>query len=94
MASSKVRFGFPLAIVLAAVVAQAAQTADAQFIRRVDAAAKAACPLLDSAGRAYRWNGDDTSCASKEADGGLEPPGVIAAVRTGGTIRTPRVIPD
>jgi hypothetical protein len=95
-----------LAIVLAtasaaAVAQQADQTAHAEFMRRADVAAKAACPQVDSAGRAYRWNANDTSCAAKEADGGLEqPPGVIAAVRingtvrTNGTIRTTRVIPD
>jgi hypothetical protein len=100
MASSKWRFGFPLAIVLAtasaaAVAQQTDQTARAEFMRRADAAAKAACPQVDSAGRAYRWNQNDTSCAAKEADGGLEqPPSVIAAVRTNGTIRTTRVIPD
>jgi hypothetical protein len=98
MAGSKAKFGFPLAIVLAtasvAAVAQTAQTADAEFMRRVDAAAKAGCPQVDSAGRAYRWNTSDTSCATKEADGGLERPGVIAAVRINGKIRTTRVIPD
>jgi Flp pilus assembly protein TadG len=95
-----------LAIVLAAasaaaVAQQADQTAHAELMRRADAAAKAACPQVDSAGRTYRWNTNDTSCAAKEADGGLEqPPGVIAAVRTNdtartnGTIRTTRVIPD
>ena len=100
MASSKWGFGFTFAIVLAtasaaAVAQQTDQTAHAEFMRRVDAAAKAACPQVDSAGRAYRWNTNDTSCKGKEADGGLEqPPGVIAAVRTKSTIRTPRVIPD
>jgi len=100
MANSKWRFGFPLAIVLAtasaaAVAQQADQTAHAEFMRRADAAAKAACPQVDSAGRAYRWNAIDTSCAAKEADGGLErPPSVVAVVRTIGTIGTPRVIPD
>ena len=99
MASSKMRFGFTLAIVLAtasvAVAQQTVQTAGAEFMRRIDAAAKAACPQADSAGRAYRWNTNDTSCATKETDGGLEQPqGVIAAVRTNGTIGTTRVIPD
>jgi hypothetical protein len=89
MASSKRRFGFPLVIVLAtasaaAVAQQADQTAHAEFMRRADAPAKAACPRVVSAGRVYRWNPNDTSCATQEADGGLEqPPGVIAAVRHG-----------
>jgi hypothetical protein len=100
MASSKWRFGFPLVIVLAtasaaAVAQQTDQTADAKFLRRIDAAARAACPQMDSAARAYRWNTNATSCATEEADGGLEPPpGVPAAVRTNGTICATRVIPD
>jgi hypothetical protein len=100
MASSKWRFGIPLAIALAtasaaAVAQQTDQTAHAEFMRRADAAAKAACPQVESAGRAYRWNANDTSCAAEEADGGLEqPPSVIAAVRTHGTIRATPVIPD
>ena len=100
MASSMWRFGFPLVIVLAtasaaAVAQQTNQTADAEFMRRIDAAAMAACPQMDSAARAYRWNMNDTSCVTKEADGGLEPPrGVLAAVRTNGTICATRAIPD
>jgi hypothetical protein len=100
MASSKWRFGFPLVIVLAtasaaAVAQQTDRTADTEFMRRMDAAAMAACPQVDSSARAYRWNTNDTSCAPKEADGGLEqPPSVIAAVRTNRTIRATRVIPD
>jgi hypothetical protein len=100
MASSKWRFGFPLVIVLAtasaaAVAQRTDQTVDAQFMRRIDAAAMAACPQMDSAARAYRWNTNHTSCATEKADGGLEPPpGVLAAVRTNGTICATRVIPD
>jgi hypothetical protein len=100
MASSKWRFGFPLVIVLAtasaaAVAQRTDQTADAEFMRRIDAAAMAACPQMDSAARAYRWNTNHTSCATEEADGGLEPPpGVLAAVRTIGTNFATRVIPD
>lgn len=99
MASSKWRFGFPLVIVLAtasaaAVARQTDQTADTEFMRRIDAAAMAACPQVDSAARAYRWNTNDASCATEEADGGLEQPqGTIAAARANGTIRATRVNP-
>jgi len=96
MASSKVRFGFQLAFALATASTAAAaletdQRADAEFMRRVAAAAAAACPRGDSADRVYRWNiphrwdMNDTSCAANETDGGLEPPqGALAAVRTNG----------